>query len=222
MRVFLKVLISEAAPHLQQLTAQPEDTVGSVLEAVRCDEPVTHLALVREGVELERTSTLAVCGVADGAMLHVICTRRTLRLRTADVEPPPPPPPVTQRNEQPGVAAAGRVVPVARPLEEVVPSATPRALLAQTAASAPAALKPSPIESDSDSDDGGDELPPCARRLPAAVPPTAPTSAAWDQQLSDEPPDDCLQLEWAAGLSPLAGLGCCAGEVRPCDRLSRT
>ena len=150
-------------------------------------------------------------------MLHVICTRRTLRLRTAEVEPAPPPPPVARCDERRGAAAAGRVVPAARSLEEVVPSATPRALLAQAAAAAPAALPAPPAESDSDSDDGYDEPPPCASRLPAAVAPAAPTSAAWDQQLADEPPDDCLQLEWAAGLSPLSGVGCCASEVRRPD-----
>ena len=34
---------------------------------------------------------------------------------------------------------------------------------------------------------------------------------AWTPQ-QDDPPDDCLQLEWAAGYTPSAGLGCVGGN----------
>eukprot|EP00966_Prymnesium_polylepis_P189304 4385774-Prymnesium_polylepis.1 len=111
LRLFLKVLISEP-PHLQQHEAKPEASVESVLAAVRSEEPAAHLALVLEGAELPRARALAACGVSDGATLHVICTRRTLRLRTdADGARPQPPPLVTRLERGGGDAtrsAAGR------------------------------------------------------------------------------------------------------------------
>ncbi|KAL1499508.1 hypothetical protein AB1Y20_011711 [Prymnesium parvum] len=209
MRLFLKVLLHDP-PSLQQLSATPEQTVSELLAAVQCDEAAAHLALVREGVELPRSSSLAACGIADAATLHVICTRRTLRLRHASAAPPPAR--LAARREEMGASPpSGWRGP--RPLEEVVPSSTPRALLRPAAPPAPAAAA---AASDSDSEEGEEaeeaERQAHARRWPRA-PAAAPALLAPRQPWDDEPPDDCLELEWVSGVAPRAGVGVCGGEA---------
>ena len=79
MRLFFKVLCVEP-PQLLQLSADAKDTVRDVLARVQCGEPAEQLALVHEGKELTVSQSLDYAGVQDGATLHIICTRRTVRL----------------------------------------------------------------------------------------------------------------------------------------------
>ena len=64
-------------------------------------------------------------------------------------------------------------------------------------------------ESDSDDFDGGHALGGAAvggrlvrrKSVGPPLPPPAAFSSSWDPR-ADEPPDDCLQLEWVGGFSP--------------------
>ena len=78
-------LLCEEPPTLAQIEFRPHETIQALLERLRgLSEPPENLALLREGVELNpRTLTLRESKVVDGAILHVICTRRTLTLRLA-------------------------------------------------------------------------------------------------------------------------------------------
>ena len=81
-RLFVKVLANEP-PSLHVIEHKASSTVGAVLAAVEasCDEPAANLALVYDGTELPAKSKLHDCGLSDGVTVHVICRRRTLRLR---------------------------------------------------------------------------------------------------------------------------------------------
>ena len=79
MRLFLKVICVEP-PQLLEKTVDPRDVVRDVLYRVQCGEPAEALALVYEGRELPIAQTLEAAGVQDGATVHVICIRRTVRL----------------------------------------------------------------------------------------------------------------------------------------------
>ena len=104
--------------------------------------PLIYLASHRPDAEKQPQQLLSELGVCAGATLHVICTRRTMRLRTSDslaaahttngvaaaaVKPRAPSAAqaaqVTQ--EATAAAAASRAM---RSLEAVVPAATPRSL----------------------------------------------------------------------------------------------
>ena len=85
MRLFCKILVAEPPelPTLQIIESiEQSASVEQVLARVECSEPVAHLALVFDGVELAPSASLRACGLSDGATIHVICKRRTLRLRS--------------------------------------------------------------------------------------------------------------------------------------------
>ena len=203
MRLFLKVLCVEPA-QLLQLSADPKDTVRDVLARVQCGEPAEQLALVHEGKELSASQRLDSAGVQDGATLHIICTRRTVRLlskgQIADPSPGGGPAAARVRAHRAAAsAAAPRSVPL---LGSVVAAATPRSTILTRGVAVSATVDEPELPSSSDEAGELSEVPP--ERIPLSDPPRGvlppPTS------LSDEPPDDCLQLDWAVGCSPAAGV----------------
>ena len=231
MRLFLKVICVEP-PELMQLTVDPQDTPRELLFRVRCGEPAEALAIVREGKELSSAQTLQSAGVSDGETLHVICTRRTLRLPTSrpqvsEVASTPLTRPLTSGSVAARVrasraaeavaasaSAAGIAVPRCVPSpESVVAAATPRSIILSRGGSAPSSLSTTTDDDDqpsSDEDDDEMDPAPSGPARPALPDPPAgalPPPTSW----SDEVPDDCLQLDWAAGCSPSAGVAPCAG-----------
>ena len=242
-RVFLKVLTDESSGQLQQLDASPADTVDSILARIDSVEPASNLSLVLDGSELARSSQLRSHGVTDGMTLHVICRRRTLRLRSQDAEARGAPMQTARRlqmsRQQPHGSWASHEVfsRIQQSRNElVVPSATPGALLHDPSTETPRSrhagrtpLPPPQPPSDADSDEGdwmpeqmdraqdgavavvgaGADLWPVAQ--PPQQPPPQRSAQAWTPQ-SDEPPDDCLQLEWVAGFTPNAGVCCVNGN----------
>ena len=229
MRLFLKVLCVEP-PQLLQLSADPKDTVQDVLARVQCGEPAEQLALVHEGKELTVSQSLDSAGVQDGATLHIICTRRTVRLLAKGQAADPSPAALT-RPLNPGggpaaarvrahraaeavassIAAASAAAPRSVPLlGSVVAAATPRSTILSRAGGAAMSATVDEPEPPSSSDEAGElaEVP-AEKRLPLPDPPRGalPPPTSW----SDEPPDDCLQLDWVVGCSLLAGVAPCAG-----------
>ena len=203
MRLFLKVLCVEPA-QLIQLSADPKDTVRDVLARVQCGEPAEQLALVHEGKELSASQRLDSAGVQDGATLHIICTRRTVRLlskgQIADPSPGGGPAAARVRAHRAAAsAAAPRSVPL---LGSVVAAATPRSTILTRGAPVSATVDEPELPSSSDEAGELSEVPP--ERIPLSDPPRGvlPPPTSW----SDEPPDDCLQLDWAVGCSPAAGV----------------
>ena len=80
-RTAMAKLLCNEPPTLESISFSRSDTVAEFL--ARLDgaaEPPGNLALLHSGVELARDQTMGECGVADGAVLHVIARRRSLRL----------------------------------------------------------------------------------------------------------------------------------------------
>ena len=249
MRLFFKVLCVEP-PQLLQLSADAKDTVRDVLARVQCGEPAEQLALVHEGKELTVSQSLDYAGVQDGATLHIICTRRTVRLLAKGQAADPSPAALTSPLSPGGahranielarrscehraaeavassIAAASAAAPrsittsswslssahsISVPLlGSVVAATTPRSTILTRAGGAAMSATVDEPEPPSSSDEA-DELAevPAEKRLPLPDPPRGalPPPTSW----SDEPPDDCLQLDWAVGCSPAAGVAPCAG-----------
>ena len=242
-RLFVKVLVAEP-PLLHVLEHASSGSVGSLLSRLQavCAEPTANLSLVYDGAELPHEAVLRACGLTDGATVHVICKRRTLRLRERDAsddtnpvkEAWPASASVARRlrldaarwrgdGAAPG-AWSGRDA-LARlqheRTETIVPSATPGTLLrappaiassrGQRLADGAAVLS----EEDSEAEEVDGRTRASVDMWPAAQaassPPAELSAPEWTP-LHDEPPDDCLQLEWAAGFSPNCGLGCAGGN----------
>ncbi|KOO33891.1 hypothetical protein Ctob_011754, partial [Chrysochromulina tobinii] len=244
LRLYCKVLVVDP-PTLVKLDVAPSATVLSVLQRIECGEPAANLALVHEGDELRTDATLEAKGISNNATLHVICTKRTLRLRAPSDSPAAHPPAALARRLRLDAARSRQESLVdlqrARTVETIVPSATPGALQQRLNEAAFSMSAAAAAASDSDSeegaaDDGDDEdedepdeesggaeavLPRWARGRPDA-PPKPCLAPDWTHE-SDEPPDDCLRLQWATGFTPHAGLGAVNGnEVRPHAPSGRT
>ena len=74
-------LLCNDPPTLQSVSFSPSDTVLELLWRLDgTSEPAANLALLHAGIELAHERTLRDCGVPSGAILHVIATRRSLRL----------------------------------------------------------------------------------------------------------------------------------------------
>ena len=286
MRLFCKILVAEPPelPTLQIIESiEQSASVEQVLARVECSEPVAHLALVFDGVELAPSASLRACGLSDGATIHVICKRRTLRLRSVAAAEAQPSEAWGDRRfsmQQPAAMARRLRLDAARyrnldegapgawdtleacariqreRTETVVPSATPGALLsvpptraqlqqaqqraadavlsgsdseeeeetygshARGAPGAASAASTASAAAASASDGDGRVIGDLwLKSEPAPAPPLPPSvqqkrqgsSFAWTPR-SDEPPDDCLALEWAAGFSPYAGIAAVNGN----------
>jgi hypothetical protein len=233
LRLYCKVLVVDP-PTLVKLDVAPSATVLSVLQRIECGEPAANLALVHEGDELRTDATLEAKGISNNATLHVICTKRTLRLRAPSDSPAAHPPAALARRLRLDAARSRQESLVdlqrARTVETIVPSATPGALQQRLNEAAFSMSAAAAAASDSDSeegaaDDGDDEdedepdeesggaeavLPRWARGRPDA-PPKPCLAPDWTHE-SDEPPDDCLRLQWATGFTPHAGLGAVNGN----------
>jgi len=233
LRLYCKVLVVDP-PTLVKLDVAPSATVLSVLQRIECGEPAANLALVHEGDELRTDATLEGKGISNNATLHVICTKRTLRLRAPSDSPAAHPPAALARRLRLDAARSRQESLVdlqrARTVETIVPSATPGALQQRLNEAAFSMSAAAAAASDSDSeegaaDDGDDEdedepdeesggaeavLPRWARGRPDA-PPKPCLAPDWTHE-SDEPPDDCLRLQWATGFTPHAGLGAVNGN----------
>ena len=171
LRVYCKVLVVDP-PTLVKLDVAPSATVLSVLQRIECGEPAANLALVHEGDELRTDATLEGKGISNNATLHVICTKRTLRLRAPSDSPAAHPPAALARRLRLDAARSRKESLVdlqrARTVETIVPSATPGALqqrlneAASSTSAIAAAAAAAAAASDSDSeegaaDDGDDE-----------------------------------------------------------------
>ena len=183
----------------------PSDTtVGDVLAHVRCGEPVEHLALVVDGAILPPTTP--VSKISDGSALHVICTRRTPRLPPSPASSEPPQPTALTWPLSTVTRALSRSPLSRRPLEAVVPSTTALSLLRP-----PVHHETEDISASDESSDGEPTSlePTAAPRSPRkrhTHTGAAAASAAAREAADDEPPADCLDLEWVCGFSPDGGL----------------
>ena len=127
--IFLKVLCN-TPPTLQQLSFHAKDTVHSLLARVQTSEPLSALALLFNGDELKPATLLSEARVLDGATVHVIVTRRTPTFGAHSA-------PRSDGSRARSLARLSIVGGAARDglgrravgVEEVIPSASPRALL---------------------------------------------------------------------------------------------
>ena len=89
LRIFAKILSADDsnAPTLRVLDLPSCTTVQTVLEMLENTEPAANLVLILDGIELPLNAALPSCGVIDGTTLHVVCKRRTLRLRPSAERP---------------------------------------------------------------------------------------------------------------------------------------